>query len=135
MDQRFPESKRAPYAHWKALWLDFRQKRTQQAKTELEEQIAKYPASNEVPAALYWRARMAEDEHDLMKAKMYYTKLADRFPNYYYAGLASKRMSDLMAQGPEARAALEATDLRIQCWRKFLRWIYRPHFYRRSSRG
>jgi soluble lytic murein transglycosylase len=110
VDQRFPQSKRAPYAHWKALWLDYRQKRTQQVKSELEEQIAKYPASNEVPAALYWRARLAEDDHDLMKAKMYYTKLADRFPNYYYAGLASKRMSDLMSQGPEARAALEAAD-------------------------
>ena len=93
LDQRFPESPRAHYAHWKAAWLNLRQNRTEEAKKEIEEQIARYPGSPEVPAALYWRARMAEQDHDLGKARAYYQKLTDRFSSYYYAGLARERMN------------------------------------------
>ena len=51
-----------PYAHWKALWLDLQQNRMQQAKAELEEQIANVPLERSPSRALYWRARMAEDD-------------------------------------------------------------------------
>src|SRR6185437_13831449 len=102
LDQRFPESPRAHYAHWKAAWLNLRQNRTEEAKKEIEEQIAQYPGSPEVPAALYWRARMAEQDHDLGKARAYYQKLTDRFSSYYYAGLARQRMQEIGAGGDPA---------------------------------
>lgn len=102
IDQRFPTGKHAPYAHWKATWLSLRQARNDDAKKGFEEQISKYPSSSEVPAALYWRARLAEDDHDPGKARAYYLKLSDRFHSYYYAELARQRMS---AQG----AAIDPT--------------------------
>ncbi len=95
IDQRFPTGKHAPYAHWKATWLSLRQGRNEEAKKGFEEQISKYPTSSEVPAALYWRGRIAEDEKDTGKARAYYLKLADRFHSYYYADLARQRMNEL----------------------------------------
>jgi soluble lytic murein transglycosylase len=102
LDQRFPDSPRAHYAHWKAAWLNLRQNRIDEARKEIEEQIAHYPGSPEVPAALYWRARVAEQDHDLGKARTYYQKVADRFSSYYYAGLARQRMEELGAGGDPA---------------------------------
>src|SRR5207248_550258 len=88
LQQRFPNGGRASYAHWKAAWLNLRQGRNAQAKTEFEEQIALYPTSGEVPAALYWRARLAEEDGDQQMARAYYQKISDRFRNYYYGELA-----------------------------------------------
>ncbi|HEV2117343.1 MAG TPA: transglycosylase SLT domain-containing protein [Terriglobales bacterium] len=102
LDQRFPDSPRAHYAHWKAAWLNLRQNRIDEARKEIEEQIARYPGSPEVPAALYWRARVAEQDHDPGKARAYYQKVADRFSSYYYAGLARQRMKEIGAGGDPA---------------------------------
>jgi soluble lytic murein transglycosylase len=102
LDQRFPESPRAHYAHWKAAWLNQRQNRAEEAKKEIEEQIARYPGSPEVPAALYWRGRVAEQDHDLGKARACYQKVMDRFSSYYYAGLARERMKEIGSGGDPA---------------------------------
>lgn len=95
LQQRFPTQKRASYAHWKAAWLSLRQGRNEEARKLFEEQIDWYPASPEVPAALYWRARLAEEDHDSNKARPYYEKLADNFRQYYYADLARTRLAQL----------------------------------------
>ena len=93
--ERFPASPRAPYAHWKVAWLSLRQGRTAEAKQKFEQQIALYPESSEVPAALYWRARLAEEDGDAAMANAYYQKISERFRNYYYGPLARERMSKL----------------------------------------
>jgi len=93
--QRFPGSPRAPYAHWKVAWLSLRQGRTAEAKQEFEQQIALYPDSSEVPAALYWRARLAEEDGDAAMASAYYQKISERFRNFYYGPLARERISKL----------------------------------------
>ena len=62
--ERFPNSSKASYAHWKCAWLTYRQNRPEQAKKYFEEQIEFYPGTNEVPNAMYWRARMAEDDKE-----------------------------------------------------------------------
>ena len=90
--QRFPTGKHGASAHWKASWLNYRLNHMQEAKRRFEEQIALFPLSAEVPNALYWRARLAEDDHDFPKARAYYLKLADRFRNYYYANAARDRL-------------------------------------------
>ena len=95
MQQRFPNGARASYAHWKVAWLSLRQGRNEEAKQEFEQQIALYPNSGEVPAALYWRARLAEEDNEPNKARAYYQKLSDRFRNFYYAELARQRLKAL----------------------------------------
>jgi soluble lytic murein transglycosylase len=97
LQQRFPTGSKASYAHWKAAWLTLRQGRNDQAKKEFEEQIALYPSSNETSAALYWRARLAEEDNQFGMARAYYQKLSDRYRNYYYAELGRQRLQKLPA--------------------------------------
>lgn len=106
LQQRFPNAGRASYAHWKAAWLTLRQGRKADAEKEFEEQIGLYPSSNEVPAALYWRARLAEEDGETAKARAFYQKLSDRFRNYYYADLARKQLKVLKNTGEPISYAL-----------------------------
>jgi soluble lytic murein transglycosylase len=95
LQQRFPNGARASSAHWKAAWLTFRQLRIEEARQGFEQQIALYPDSAEVPNALYWRARLAEEEGNPAMARAFYQKLSDRFRNYYYAELGRQRLKGL----------------------------------------
>ncbi len=95
--QRFPNGPRASYVHWKAAWLTLRQGRNAEAKKAFEEQIALYPAGAETPAALYWRARLAEEDNQPVMARAFYQKLSERYRNFYYAELARERMKHLPA--------------------------------------
>ena len=95
LESRFPGGPRAPYAHWKVAWLSLRQGRTSEAKQGFEQQVALYPESSEVPAALYWRARLAEEDGDSAMASAFYQKISERFRNYYYGPLARERTSKL----------------------------------------
>ena len=95
LQQRFPNGARASYAHWKASWLAFRQGRTDEARQGFENQIALYPDSAEIPAALYWRARLAEEDGNPAMARAFYQKLSDRFHNYYYAEFGRQRLKGL----------------------------------------
>ena len=56
-----------------------------------------YPGGNETSAALYWRARLAEEDNQPGMARAYYQKLSDRFRNYYYAELGRQRLQKLPA--------------------------------------
>jgi soluble lytic murein transglycosylase len=95
--QRFPTGPRASYVHWKAAWLTLRSGRNNDAKKAFEEQIALYPSGAETPAALYWRARLAEEDNQLIMARAFYQKLSDRYRNFYYAELARERLKALPA--------------------------------------
>ncbi len=106
LQERFPNGGRASYAHWKVAWLSLRQGRNADAKNGFEQQIALYPSSAEVPAALYWRARLAEEDNEPATAKAYYQKLSDRFRNYYYGELARQRLKKIPADSDPAHLAL-----------------------------
>lgn len=97
LQQRFPNAGRASYAHWKVAWLSLRQGRTAGAKTGFEQQIGLYPTSAEVPAALYWRGRLAEEDKDPGMARAYYQKVSERFRNFYYGELARRRLREIKA--------------------------------------
>jgi len=97
LQQRFPKGSKASYAHWKAAWLTLRMGRNDEAKKLFEEQIAAYAGGNEANAALYWRARLAEEDNDPTMARAFYQKLSDRYRNYYYAELARQRLKKLPA--------------------------------------
>jgi soluble lytic murein transglycosylase len=100
--QRFPTGARASYVHWKAAWLTLRQGRNDDAKKAFEEQIALYPSGAETPAALYWRARLAEEDNQAAMARAFYQKLSDRYRNYYYAELGRQRLKHLPATSDAA---------------------------------
>ena len=107
IETRFPGGARAPYSHWKASWLSLRQGRDADAKAGFEKQIETYPDSTEIPAALYWRGRLAEEEGDAAMASAYYQKVSDRFRNYYYGPLARERLSKLKVSDPPHYAILD----------------------------
>lgn len=88
----FPQGKYSPYSHWKAAWLNLRLGNKDEAKRLMEEQIAMYPGGQEIPPALYWRARLAEEDGDLDRAGEYYTFILRRFTHFYYADLARERL-------------------------------------------
>lgn len=106
LQQRFPDAGRASYAHWKVAWLSLRQGRTAEAKAGFEQEIALYPSSNEVPAALYWRGRLAEEDGEAGNARAYYGKVSQRFRNYYYGVLARQRLANLKDDGDPVHLAL-----------------------------
>ena len=97
LGQRFPKGSKASYAHWKAAWLTLRMGRNDEAKKLFEEQIAAYAGGNEANAAIYWRARLAEEDNDFAMARAFYQKLSDRYRNYYYAELGRQRLKKLPA--------------------------------------
>ena len=101
LEGRFPNGTKASYAHWKAAWLGFRQGKTDDARKGFEDQIAKFPDSGEVPAALYWRGRIAEEDRAPATARAYYQKLSDRYHNFYYAELGRERLKGLDASAPD----------------------------------
>ena len=106
LQQRFPNAGRASYAHWKVAWLSLRQGRKDEAKTGFEQQIGLYPTSAEVPAALYWRGRLAEEDNDSAMARAYYQKLSERFRNFYYGELARRRLREIKSEDDPPRYAL-----------------------------
>ncbi|PYX38417.1 MAG: lytic transglycosylase [Acidobacteria bacterium] len=114
LQQRFPNAVRASYAHWKVAWLSLRQGRKSEAEQGFEDQIALYPASGEVPAALYWRARLAEEDSEPAKAAAYYQKLSERFRNFYYAELARQRLKVLSTSGKVTTDEPPPEDLHVQ---------------------
>jgi soluble lytic murein transglycosylase len=108
--QRFPTGPRASYVHWKAAWLTLRQGRNEDAKKAFEEQIALYPAGAETPAALYWRARLAEEDNQFVMARAFYQKLSDRYRNFYYAELARQKLKRLPAAADDATTQYALLD-------------------------
>jgi len=101
--QRFPSGGRASYAHWKVAWLSFRQQRKDEAKQGFDDQIGLYPTSSQVPAALYWRGRLAEEDGDTTMAQAYYQKLYQRFRNYYYGELARQQLTKIKPSVPRVQ--------------------------------
>ena len=95
--QQFPDGRGAT-AYWKVAWFAYRAGQWDTAKRMFEQQIAKFPGSQEVANALYWRGRLAEQDKELPRASAFYGKLVERYRNYYYAGLARERLAQLGEQ-------------------------------------
>ncbi len=101
----FPASTYAPSAHWRAAWMNYRARNYPEAARLMDEQIVRYPGGQEIPAALYWRGRIYEDEeHNFPQAANYYRRVADIYTDYYYAMLARQRIAVLGSQPAVAPA-------------------------------
>ncbi len=105
LSKMFPTSTYAPSAHWRWAWMNYRMRRFSEASLLMEEQIQRYSAGIEVPAALYWRARILEtEEANLPEAYAYYRVLSENYCNFYYADLARRRMR-VLGQQPATEAS------------------------------
>jgi soluble lytic murein transglycosylase len=96
--QRQPNGHYAASAHWKNAWLTYRMGDKDGAAKLFDEQLKLYPASNEVPAALYWRGRVAEEQGEKALARAYYQKLSENYRYYYYANLGRERLGKIGLQ-------------------------------------
>jgi soluble lytic murein transglycosylase len=88
----------AGYAHWKGTWITFHALNDRaNARRLFAEQIEKWPAGQEIPAALYWSGRLALEEGRTSDAKAYFAKLEERYRQYYY-GFAAVPQLQTVAQ-------------------------------------
>ncbi|MDE1178443.1 MAG: transglycosylase SLT domain-containing protein [Edaphobacter sp.] len=109
----FPKSSYAPSAHWRVAWMNYRLRNYPEAARLMDEQIVRYGAGIEAPTALYWRGRIYEDEeHNSGQALNYYRSLSESYTNYYYAGLARKRIAMLASSAPAVPAAEALASVR-----------------------
>ena len=95
----FPNSTYAASAHWRTAWMNYRLHNYPEAARLMDEQIQGYSAGIEVPGALYWRARIYEEQdHNFAQAVNYYQALTSSYINFYYAMLARQRLNVLKGQ-------------------------------------
>jgi soluble lytic murein transglycosylase len=107
--RRFPTHKYAPSAHWRAGWFNYRLAQYPEAARLFDEQVRVYAGGKEIPSALYWRARVYEDqEHKPTAAAAYYRTIVRVFPHYYYAMLAQDRLAHLGEVTPDSIPDLDA---------------------------
>ena len=93
---RFPSSKHAATAHWRAGWLSYRQGLYIDAARLFDEQIRIYPGATETVSALYWRGRLYETlEQKPALAAANYRTLVRAYQHYFYAQLAKQRLAAL----------------------------------------
>jgi len=91
--ERFPQSSNAAAAHWRAGWWSYRQGLYDQAAKIFEEQIRLYPGAKETVSALYWRARLYEQQdHEPAMAAAHYRTLIRTYSHYFYAQMARERL-------------------------------------------
>ncbi len=94
--QQFPQNTNAAAAHWRAGWWSYRQKLYPQAAQIFEEQIRQYPAAKETVSALYWRARIYEQQDQQPAiAAAHYRTLIGSYSHYFYAQMARQRLTAL----------------------------------------
>ena len=99
--ERFPQNTNAAAAHWRAGWWSYRQGLYSQAARIFEEQIREYPKAKETVSALYWRARLYEQQdHEPSMAAAHYRKLISVYSHYFYAQMARERLVALGDAAP-----------------------------------
>ncbi len=108
MAEHFPQGANAAAAHWRAGWWSYRQGLYPQAAKIFEEQIKQYPSAKETVSALYWRARLYEQQdHDPGMAAAHYRTLISAYSHYFYAQKARERLTKLGDATPVSAPSLE----------------------------
>jgi len=100
LEEQFPAAAEALPAHWRVAWVAVL-KRQPSAPQLLEAHLRRFAGSPYTPDALYWLGRLAEEANNPALARSYYAKLAERFPENYFASAAAARLRVL---NPEPKA-------------------------------
>jgi soluble lytic murein transglycosylase len=104
----YPTMPDADAAQWRVAWVAYLERRPE-AVSLLETHLERYPSSSYTPDALYWLGRAAEGAGNPERARAFYAKLDERFPNNYFQQLGHKRLQAIGAgkEGdPEVLAAI-----------------------------
>jgi soluble lytic murein transglycosylase len=101
---RYPGSRFAPAARFRAAMIELLTGDPGQAGREFDELARRYPRSDEAPASVYWAGRSWATAGDSTAAQRRWEQAADADPVSYYASLASRRL------GRAAWVPQQATD-------------------------
>ena len=109
--REFPNGKYSALAHWKVCWRAYLD-RDPRARALLEQQVTKFPGSDQAATAMFWLGRLAEKDRNPRLARAYYAAIIKHYPLYYYALQARNRLDEIgpapaQASGP-ALASLSA---------------------------
>ena len=90
----FPSGKNAFNCEWRIAWVAYLN-RQPDADDRLTTFLLKYPVSSNSVDALYWLGRNAERGGNPARARSYYGKAAERFPQTYFGNAAAARLAKL----------------------------------------
>jgi soluble lytic murein transglycosylase len=96
--QRFPESRHAERASWRAGWWAYRRGEYDDAIRLFESAAARFPRSDYRPSWLYWAARAHEKLGHADAALARYSLVLADYQNSYYGRLAAKVLHDRGAE-------------------------------------
>lgn len=94
-------------SYWRAAWLTYRLGHYRAAARLFDQEIERYPGTEQFSTALYWRGRIYEREHKKSLAAAYYRTEVRLYPHYYYALLAARRLKQMGDVHPAVLPALD----------------------------
>ncbi len=103
----FREQPESCYCHWKVVWRLY-QERQAGAATALREHLMRYSSCEHSPAALYFLGRLEEINGRTGQARAWYEAIVERYPGYYYAAAADRRL-----RTPEISSVAPAAEIRL----------------------
>ncbi|MBM3737566.1 MAG: tetratricopeptide repeat protein [Acidobacteria bacterium] len=104
--ESFRGDPKAAFCHFRVAWAHYIQRRTDAAAL-LREHIETYPTSDDAAGAMYFLGRLSEST-DPGAARAYYETVVKRFPNFYYALVATERLNEPRMRGVAASEAAVA---------------------------
>lgn len=100
-------------SHWRAAWLTYRLGHYDAAARMFDQEIKRYPGTEQFSTALYWRGRIYEQEGKRSLAAAYYRTEVRLYPHYYYALMAAERLKKMGAVRPAEVPALDRINPEI----------------------
>jgi soluble lytic murein transglycosylase len=92
-----PTGKEASIAAWRFAWAAYMDRKPETVAL-LEAFVQKYPTNNAVPDAIYWLGRSAERAGNIPRARSFYVKGAQRFPQTFFGLRATDKEAALGSQ-------------------------------------
>ena len=102
----FPNGKNAYNCEWRITWISY-MNRQPDTEDRLTTFLLKYPVSANAVDALYWLGRNAERSDNPARARSYYSKAVERFPETYFGNAAAAHLAKL---GPGEESSIELLE-------------------------
>jgi soluble lytic murein transglycosylase len=103
----FPRSSQARDATWRLAWACYFGQDHPRAQQVLKDYLSRFPDSGRTASALFWLARLEEEQGDPAEARALYTLLRKRFVHTYYAVRAGERTRNLRMIRPASERSTE----------------------------